>query len=305
MSRNDPLAPEPIPQPQSLLSGAFQQIKTNPSNNAGIPIQSSIVAPDLLQRAQQTAQSIEPLHRLIDAVDWLNQNIFGGPQGQVGSAAPAAVGIAARTNTAEKVLDLLKNTQPEALNRFPGFNFTGDQLGEVIPKIQKQFAPEELAEVKQYLEAIRSWKEGNMHNVRYALESPVGAKVTSKQIPENKSWGNVADRLMNLVTKSDYQTSAPLYRQTEGLEFPGRTPQRGQVFHLGPTSWSATPQWPRHWRTPYTVVMEPGARTVPIGGVMGFPNEFEHLASGQMKVDSVNGRLVRLRQVDPTIPKSR
>src|SRR5689334_5969069 len=102
--------PTPPPAP-SGTSGSWAE---GPEMHAPgtIPGSSTIYPSSILDRAQQFGQSVEPLKRLIGAVDWLNQNILGDAQSQLGNVSPAQTFPVRPTGeVATKVIDLLKNTQ--------------------------------------------------------------------------------------------------------------------------------------------------------------------------------------------------
>lgn len=301
MSRNDPLQPTP---PPGGATGSWQDPNGQPT----------IGPTNLLQRAQQFGQSYEPVKRLISAVDWMNQNVLGGPQDQLGNFGTGPTSGAqallmrpqGSASLPERVMDLLKNTQLDPL--MDDANALGrarSQFGNIstaFDRIKNNFGSHELPEVQKYLQAIDAWKGGNQEAVRGALTGQTGWPY--QQAAEN------SDRLARLFHASDYKAPGPIYRVSPQMgEFPGGEAKAGQVFYMNPTSWTGNSDfayaYQKGWKAPSTgigppiLTMEPGSKTLPISGIMGFPQEHEHIVSGLVRVKEANNKVVRLEQIAP------
>lgn len=258
-------------------------------------------------------------------------------QSAPGFVFPARVGVDMSKDVPGRIVDMLQNSQFDPLVHSADTRITGSMysaappqgslgtlheiLGyeggwrtskpgyKAVPPIDQFFAPHEKQLARAYLEALDQWKIGMTPEIREALKS-------------NADWvdpqmKNHADRLVELMNRSTSQTRGPLYRYSYGLgEFPidpsiryqqgsRALPKPGTTFYQYPVSYSATPQWPRrsNWsggNTPL-IMVEPGTRTLPVGGMLGFENQYEHVVGGHMQVVSATPKVIRLRQIDPTI----
>lgn len=140
--------------------------------------------------------------------------------------------------------------------------------------------------MKSFYNAINNWTSSDWIDIRNAM---YGKPAPSEAVQD-------AHRLMMLLAQAP-ESKGYLYRGSSHQEIPRDTNE----FYNPAMSFSARAQ--EATRKPL-IILEPGAKTLPVAALSAFPGEFEHIAGGHFQVTNrgefpnSGQRFVRIKQVN-------